>query len=85
MPFSRKKALKDFVGRDSWTLFQFLDLDSGFLEHPATKWKTLESYQKGKLVVSNLPVVNDAAERALGLAADTNTKTDLENENELKN
>ena len=57
-----EKALKDFVGQDSWTLFQFLDLDSGFLEHPATKWKTLECYQKGKHVVSNLPVVNDAAE-----------------------
>ena len=87
MPFSNtleEKALKDFVGRDSWTLFQFLDLDSAFLEHPVTKWKTLESYQKRKHVVYNLPVVNDAAERAFGLAADTNTKTAPESENELK-
>ena len=61
-----------------------MDLDSGFLEHPATKWKTFVSYQKGKHVVSNLPVVNDAAERALGLATDTNTKTAPESENELK-
>ena len=88
MPLSstlEEKALKDFVGRDSWTLFQFLDLDSGFLEHPATKWKTLESYQNGKHVVFYLPVANDAAERALGLAADTNTETAPESENELKN
>ena len=62
----RKKVLKGFVGRDSWTLFQLLDLGSGFLENPATKWETLESYQKGKHVVSNLPVVNDADERAPG-------------------
>ena len=43
MPFSStlgKKALKDFVGRNSWTLFQLLDLNSGFLEYPATKWET---------------------------------------------
>ena len=61
-----------------------MDLDSGFLEHSATKWKILENYQKGKDVVSNLPVVNNAAKRALGLAADTDTKTALESENELK-
>ena len=67
---SLKKALKDFGGQNSWTLLQLLDLDSGFLEHPAKKWETLESYQIGKHVVYNLPVVNDAAERALGLAAD---------------
>ena len=87
MPFSStlgKKALKDFVGRDSWTLFQLLDLDSSFLEHPATKWETSESYQKGKHVASNLPVANDAAERALGLATITNTKTAPKSENELQ-
>ena len=49
---------------------------------PATKWLTMESYQKGKHVVSNLPVVNDAVERALGSAKDTNTKTAPESKNE---
>ena len=49
-----------------------------------SKWETSESYQKGKHVVSNLPVVNDAAEIALGLAADTNTKTAPKSENELQ-
>ena len=44
----------------------------------------LESYQKGKHVVSNLLVVNDAVERALGLAADTNTKTASKSKNELQ-
>ena len=77
VPFSitfEKKALKDFIGRDSWTLFQLLDVDFGFLEHSATKWETLESYQKGKHVVSDFPKVNNAVERAQVLAADSNTK-----------
>ena len=59
-------------------------MDSGFLEHPATKWETLESYRKGKDVVSNLPVVTNAGERASGLAVDTNIKIDPESENGLQ-
>ena len=41
-------------------------------------------YQQRKHVASNLPEVNDAAERALGLAADTITKTAPKGENELQ-
>ena len=69
--------------RGNWT-FQLLNLDSGFLEHPATTWETLQSYRKGKHVVSNLLVVNNAIERAPGLAADANIKTDPESENKLQ-
>ena len=61
-----------------------MDLDSGFLEHPATKWERLESYRKGKHVVFNLPVGNNAAERAPGLAADANIKTAPASANELQ-
>ena len=71
MPFSRtlgKKALKDFVGRDIWTLFQLLDLHSGLFEQPAIKWETLESYQKGKQAVY-LPVVNDAVGKSTKLSS----------------
>ena len=78
------KALKDFEGRDSRILFQLLNLDFDFLEHPTTKWETLKSYQKEKRIVSNLPVVNGAVERVLDLAADTNTKTAPESENKLQ-
>ena len=70
--------------RGNWTLFQLLNLDSGFLKHPATKWETLESYRKGKHGVFNLPVVNNAVERAPGIAADANIKTAPESENELQ-
>ena len=70
--------------RRNWTLFQLLDLDSGFLKHPTTKWETLESYRKGKHAVFNLPVVNNAVERVPGIAADANIKTAPESVNELQ-
>ena len=81
-----EKAFRGFVIRGNWTLFQLLDLDSAFLEHPATNWETLESNRKGKHVVfnSNLLVINNAVERAPGLAADANIKTAPESENELQ-
>ena len=87
MPFSSnlgRKTLKDFVGQDSWAIFQLLDSDSSFLKQPATKWETLESYQHAKKAISNLPVVNDAAERAFGLATETNTKAAPKSEEKLQ-
>ena len=35
----------------------------------------MQGYEHAKLVVSKLPVANDAAERALGLATETNSKS----------
>ena len=63
------------MGKDSWIAFQFLRLDSSFASLPVAAWKTNERYEHAKLVVSKLPVVNNAAERALGLATVTNFKT----------
>ena len=70
-----RKSLKDFLGKDSWTAFQLLRLDSSFVSLPVVAWKTNEGYEPAKLVVSKLPLVNDAPERALGLATQTNSKT----------
>ena len=50
-------------------------MDSSFVSLPVASWKTIEEYQLAKLVVSKLPVANDAPERALGLATATNSKT----------
>ncbi|KAG0716373.1 hypothetical protein GWK47_009879 [Chionoecetes opilio] len=44
-----------------------------FVKLPVAQWTTSDNYRHGKKVVANLPVVNDAAERALGLATDLNT------------
>ena len=78
MPVSanlRRKSPEDFVEKDSWTAFQLLRLDSSFVSLPVSAWKTNEGYEHAKLVVSKLPVINDAAERALSLASETNSKT----------
>ena len=78
MPVSgnlERKSLKDFVGKDCWTAFQLLRLDSSFVSLPVAARKTNEEYEQAKLVVSKLPVVNDATERALGLTTETNSKT----------
>ena len=48
------------------------------------KMETLESYQHAKKAISNLPVVNAAAERALGLATETNTKAAPKSEEKLQ-
>ena len=78
MPHSEKfssKFLYDFIGNDSWKMFQLLGIDQTFLNIPVSKWKDSSSYINGKEIISNLPVVNDAAERALGIATEKNTKT----------
>ena len=76
VPYSKdlaKKQLKDFIGSDSWTMFNLLEISSSFVNNPIQEWDTCDSYVHGKEVLSNLPVVNDAAERALGLASEMNT------------
>ena len=78
MPQSKNfcsKTLKDFIGTDSWTMFKLLGIDSSFLKLPVQQWENSDSYLHGKKVLSNLPVVNDAAERSLGLATEMNAKT----------
>ena len=77
MPQSKNfgsKILKDFIGHDSWTMFKLLKVNSSFFNEPVAEWHTNNDYLHGKYVISNVPVVNDAAERALGLATEMNTK-----------
>ena len=76
IPHSKKmggKMLRDFVGGDSWTMFKLLGIDSSFVNNPVPEWEQSDSYLHGKDVLANLPVVNDAAERALVLATEMNT------------
>ena len=88
MPYSTNlcgKSLKDFIWQDSWALFDLLGIDSTFIKLPTIKWKTVKSFQNAKKAVSNLPFVNDAAERALGLATTiNNARTASKNEEELQ-
>ena len=54
-------------------MFHLLEINSSFLNDPVSEWNNCDIYLHGKDVLSNLPVVNDAAERALGLATEMNT------------
>ena len=70
MPICQKFSsmkLKQFVGSDSWTLFNLIGVDPNFLHVPVSEWPTNENYKKIFDFVKNLSVVNDSAERALGL------------------
>ena len=72
--------LKDFVGPDSWTFLNLLvpkneSLNASsstshaldFMDHHPSKWGQPGSYTNMIDRVESLPVVNDVAERALGL------------------
>ena len=85
MPLSKNFSnihLYDLVGKDSWKMFSLLGIDSEFLNIAVNKWTETSSYLKGKEILSNLPVVNDAAERALGLATE---KTLIQPQNKIHN
>ena len=53
-------------------MFNLLEISLSFVNNPIKEWDTCDSYVHGKEVQSNLPV-DDAAERALGLATEMNT------------
>ena len=75
VPYSedlKNKQLKDFTGSDSWTMFNLLGISSTFVNNPIQECDNCASYIHGKEVLSNLPVVNDTAERALDLATEMN-------------
>ena len=86
VPYSaefKTKSLKDFVGNDSWTLFDLLSSDRSFLRLPAAAWESHAQYKALKKVVSNLPVTNDAAERVLALATEVHGSTAPKDEAQL--
>ena len=64
-----KKQLTDFVGRDTITFFKLLHLDEDLLTKHVSEWNLSLNYRNGIEMIKNLSVVNDASERALGLAS----------------
>ena len=53
------------------------------MAEPAATWEAIESYRKGKEAI-NLPIVYDAAEKALGMATDANTAAASKSEEKLQ-
>ena len=70
VPIAEENDLRSFIGQDSYMFFKMLKLDSQFLSLPVKQWETDVGYQLGKHVISNLCVVNDAAERGVKLCYD---------------
>lgn len=61
--------LHDFIGTRSHFLFQILDIEPDFLNHDAITWEYIESYKSiQKLIEQTIVVINDGAERILGLS-----------------
>ena len=66
MQFSSMK-LKQFVGSDSWTFFTLMGVSPDFLHKPVSEWCNDASYLQMQNFIKTLSVVNDSAERALGM------------------
>ena len=62
--------LCDLVGVDSWFTINRLQLDTSFLEIPASEWSKSDAYISSAANVEALNVVNDCAERGVKLASD---------------
>ena len=60
--------LTTLVGSDSYRLFELLKLNKDLLHIPVSKWNVSNGYEHAVNSIKMLPVVNDAAERALGMA-----------------
>ena len=78
------KQLTDFVGSDSHCIFDLLDLKKDFLKMSATQWKSSIQYLDAVNSVKQLAVVNDAAERALGMATSLHGQTMPKNETQIQ-
>ena len=67
MPERVNEDLVQFVGPSNIKFFNIMRLDPGFLSLPVEITELDSSFNEAKLTVSNLMVVNDAAERGINL------------------
>lgn len=71
--FSLKTGLEDHVTENSIQFFEILRLDCGFLfEEDPSNWSNRDDYLAARSRCRDLCVINDPAERALGVAGDFN-------------
>ena len=79
-----EKQLSDFVGPDTLTFFKLLHLDQDLLTKPVSEWTLSLNYTNGIEMIKNLSVVNDASERALGMATSLHGPTMPKNEEHIQ-
>ena len=83
MPSTKKFAsvqLKSFVGPDSWTFFELSGVEPTFLSKPVAEWAADESYDKLSTLAKSIKVINDSAERALGMLTEYHLNKITKNE-----
>ena len=59
------QRLTSFIGPRSWLLFSLLDASGRWLQLLPSAWREDEEYARMAIVVTQLVVVNDAAERGV--------------------
>ena len=79
MPAVVSNAISTFIGDDSWSFFHITGLDDSFLNTPVAQWEANNAYQQRKLIVNNIRVVNDSAERGVKLCQDFNCSAHKKN------
>lgn len=66
--------LESFATRKSVCLLKYLEINSDFLNEDPDDWKDNTSFKEGLKKVTNLPVINDVAERGVKLIEDFNAR-----------
>ena len=70
MPERTNEDVVQFVGPSSFKFFDIMTPGPRFLSLPVETWELDSSFNEAKLTISNLMVVNDAAERDVKLCHD---------------
>lgn len=67
-----EKSLHNFVNKNSWRIFEALNIQDDFLHSSPSEWKKFESYRDGERKVKCLKIINDCAERGVALISEYN-------------
>lgn len=62
-----KKEISEFITPQSLEFFKRFEIDTEFLKSDPSLWTADENYKRGLKIVQGLKIVNDVAERAVGL------------------
>ena len=66
----KHSQLLDFIGPETWFIFETLKLDTAWLYDLPELWPTYDSFVKGQKFAAYVKVVNDVAERGVKLYSD---------------
>ena len=69
-PDLRGKRLRDFIGPQSWFVFQLIGIDSDWLRQDPKTWPEDPRFVATNAIVQGMPATNDSSERGCRLAED---------------